>query len=241
MLQGGSAIGFAHLGVLEWLEENRIPIDYLSGASMGSLVGGLYASGLDTVEIRQMLEQIDWDVMFRPIPDHRHLYFRRKEDRREFQNQIELGPKGFTSGLNSMHEVETFLAGATIGYSQPLKFDDLPIPYRTVVTDIGSEPPAPPEEPPLPYLVSPISISPRFRRTKGLKEGSLYQAMRSSMAIPIVFTPVNRDKTIYMDGGIFDNLPVSQFLAPSNVPVNKGWRPTCLITVRLQRGDRPCK
>ena len=104
-LGGGGALGLAHVGVLEWLEEHRIPVDYVSGTSMGALIGGVYASGMSAKEVHELVAQVEWGRVFRGGPEFRDLRFRRKEDRRAFPNPIELGlrgglktPSGFTSG-----------------------------------------------------------------------------------------------------------------------------------------------
>src|SRR6266404_3075263 len=88
-LQGGGAKGLAHIGVLQWFEENHIPIDYIAGTSMGGLIGGLYATGRRPSEIREMVGKIDWnDVLSGAIP-FRDLSYRRKEDLRDYPNSLE--------------------------------------------------------------------------------------------------------------------------------------------------------
>ncbi|HMF76025.1 MAG TPA: patatin-like phospholipase family protein, partial [Bryobacteraceae bacterium] len=79
-LEGGGALGLGHIGVLEWLEANRIPVDYVAGTSMGGLVAGLYATGKDTAEIRTLIREVNWDDVLRGQIPYRDLAFRRKED-----------------------------------------------------------------------------------------------------------------------------------------------------------------
>src|SRR6476619_4117188 len=112
VLEGGAALGLAHIGVLQWLEEHRIPIDYVAGTSMGGLVGGLYATGNSPAEIRKLVEGIDWDLVLRGEVPYNDLSFRRKEDAEDFPNGLEFGIKGgvrFPSGFNSGHQVGLIL------------------------------------------------------------------------------------------------------------------------------------
>jgi NTE family protein len=89
-LSGGGARGIAHIGVLKWFDEHRIPVDYIAGTSMGGLVGGMYTMGLKPNEMRQLLSDINWNALLRGTPDYQELSFRRKEDRRQFQTDLEL-------------------------------------------------------------------------------------------------------------------------------------------------------
>ena len=112
VLSGGGARGIAHIGVLQWFEENRIPVDYVAGTSMGGLVGGMYATGRTPQEMRQIVESIDWDDVLRGSPAYDELSFRRKQDRRDLQNEIEFGLKnsiGVSTGLNSGHKIGLIL------------------------------------------------------------------------------------------------------------------------------------
>src|SRR4051794_5519853 len=93
-LEGGSDLGFAHIGVLQWMEEHHIPIDYVAGTSMGGLVGGAYATGMNPHEIRGLVASIDWNAVLRGTTEFSDLSFRRKEDRREYPNSLEFGLRG---------------------------------------------------------------------------------------------------------------------------------------------------
>ena len=187
VLEGGAALGLAHIGVLTWLEENRIPVSYVAGTSMGGLIGGLYATGNSPAEIRTLVDGIDWAVVLRGDVPFKDLSFRRKEDAEDFQNSIEFGIKQgvrFPSGFNSGHQVGLVLDSIALPYSQVKSFDDLPIPFACVATDM-------------------VDNKPHVFRS-----GSLSQALRSTMSLPGVFTPVRTDKTVLVDGGLLDNLPV---------------------------------
>src|ERR1700759_3396875 len=83
VLEGGGALGLAHIGVLQWMEEHRIPISYISGTSMGGLVGGVYATGYSANEARDLIKSIDWDQVLRGQIPYRDLTFRRKQDATE--------------------------------------------------------------------------------------------------------------------------------------------------------------
>src|SRR3954452_14950168 len=92
-LQGGGAKGLAHIGVLQWLEDHHIPVDYVAGTSMGGLVGGLYATGHSSTELQEIIRSINWDEVLvgkTPYPD---LAFRRKQDALEYPNHMEFGIK----------------------------------------------------------------------------------------------------------------------------------------------------
>jgi hypothetical protein len=92
-LGGGSAKGLAHIGVLRWFEEHRIPIDVVSGTSMGGLVGGAYATGMAPAELASMMKATDWDLMFLADSPFKYKTFRRKQDKRAYPSQIEFGLK----------------------------------------------------------------------------------------------------------------------------------------------------
>ena len=131
--EGGGALGLGHVGVLEWLEKNHIPVDYIAGTSMGGLVGGLYATGNSPVEIRTLMRKIDWDEVVSGRVDFEDLSYRRKQDQRAYPNYIELGLRNglsFPGGLNSGQQVRMILDRAALPYSYIKNFDELPIPFR---------------------------------------------------------------------------------------------------------------
>jgi NTE family protein len=181
-------LGFAHIGANQYLEEHHIPIYMVVGTSKGGLVGGLFATGRSPAEIRQLTEEIDWNAVLGGRTAFQELSFRRKEDRVDFPNRLEFGLKGARfnapAGLNSGHQAGLVFDQATLAYENPINFDDLPIPFRCVATDMTAG------------------------KEKVFDSGSLPLALRATMSIPAVFAPVTIDGHVYTDGGAVDNLPV---------------------------------
>jgi NTE family protein len=188
VLEGGGALGLAHIGVIRWMEDHHIPVDYISGTSMGGLVGGLYASGHSTDEMKAFVDEIDWPTVLSGQLRFQALSFRRKEDKLAFPNRMEFGLKGgrlrLPNGLNSGAAVGLLFDRTLLPYYDLQSFDDLPIPFRCVATEIITG---------QPYV---------------FKEGSLSQALRATMSIPGVFAPVHHGDQIFSDGAAVDNLPV---------------------------------
>lgn len=187
VFEGGAALGFAHVGVLEWLEANRIPIDQIAGTSMGGLIGGLYAAGYTPAEIQKIASEADWPALLGGESRFRDMAYRRKEDRLAFPNRIELGvSKGLQlpAGFNEGHAIGLMLSRLTLGYPALKSFDEMPTPFRCVSADLVSG------------------------KSKVWSSGLLNEALRSTMSIPAVFSPVRKDGGIYVDGGLLDNLPV---------------------------------
>ena len=184
VLSGGGARGLAHIGVLEWLEQHRVPVDYIAGTSMGGLVGGLYATGMTPAEINRLTSTLDWDKLLRGRPSYNELSFRRKEDRRAYPNAFEFGWRlRLPPAVNPGHYIGLLLDRLTLPYSTVPSFDDLPIPFRCVATDmIAAEPVV-------------------------LKDGPLTQALRATIAIPGIFMPVEIAGKVLADGGLLDNVP----------------------------------
>jgi NTE family protein len=187
VLEGGGALGLAHAGVFRWFEENHIPVDYIAGTSMGGLVGGFYATGMSATEIEKFIHNINWSRSLRNELPYPARSFRRKEDQRDYPNDLEFGLKGginFPSGFNSGQQVGLILDRVALPYSDLTSFDDLPTPFRCVATDLVSGEP------------------------KVFDSGSLSEALRATMSLPALFSPVRRDGHIYVDGGLIENLPV---------------------------------
>ena len=185
-LEGGGALGLAHIGVLKWFEAHHIPIDYIAGTSMGGLVGGFYAAGKSPDELKELVEHLDWNLILRGTTPYRELAFRRKEDKRAIPNSLQIGLKhgaAIPPGLNSGHQISLLIERETLPYSNLASFDDLPIPFRCVATDLISG--------------------------KGVvfQDGSLTNAMRATMSLPGVFAPVQDRDGVYVDGGLVNNLP----------------------------------
>jgi len=191
-LSGGGALGLAEIGVLRWMEENHIPVDRIAGTSMGSIIGAMYATGMSPAEIETFAEKINWDEAFLPEPLYSQISYRRKEDRRSFLISAPLGlkhglrgPNGFNSGQG----IGLLLDRIAFPESGVASFDDLPIPFRCVATD----------------MISGQGVV--------LRDGPLAQAVRASMAIPGEFTPVEVNGRVLADGGMVQNIPVETVLA----------------------------
>jgi NTE family protein len=188
VLSGGGARGSAHVGVLKVLEEQRIPIDFITGTSMGAIVGGLYAAGLSPEEMDRMLTSTDWNDLFTDRPSRKHLSFRRKQEDLESLIKIEMGWKGgltFPASLIAGDKLMFHLRKLTLQTHAISSFDALPVPFRAVATDIEN---------------GDMVV---------LSKGDLAEAMRASMAIPGVFAPQEIDGRLLVDGFLSQNLPVS--------------------------------
>lgn len=187
VLEGGGALGFAHIGVLQWMEEHHIPVDDVAGTSMGGLVGGLYAAGNSPNQIQRFVGGIDWETVLNGQSPFQTLSYRRKEDRLDFPNRLDFGLRhglSLPNGLNSGSAVGLVLDRAMLPYYDLKSFDDLPIRFRCVATDMTTG------------------------NAHVFENGSLAQALRSTMSIPGVFSPVSHGTQIYSDGAAVDNLPV---------------------------------
>ena len=133
-LSGGGARGAAHVGVLRELERLRIPIDYVAGTSMGAVVGGLYASGLEPEELQHTLETLDWDALFTDKTRRRDLAFRRKQDDRRFQSTFQLsfnnGKFQLPTGLIGGQRLNQTLDVLVLPVATVHDFDELPTRLR---------------------------------------------------------------------------------------------------------------
>jgi NTE family protein len=186
VLSGGSALGIAHIGVLEWFDRHHIPIDYIAGTSMGGLVGGCYCTGMTPDEMRATLKGIDWNAALSSGPAYETLSFRRKEDQQDIPSRLEVGLRkgvALPAGLTPAGPIGLLLSRVSLPYSEVRDFDDLPTPFRCVALDMGTGQPA------------------------VFHDGSLATALRATMSIPAVFTPVERDGHLYTDGGSVENTP----------------------------------
>ena len=188
VLSGGGARGAAHVGVIKVLEELRIPIDFIAGTSMGSAVGGLYASGLNTKELEDLFAHFDWYAAFNDSPPRRELSFRRKNDDRTFLVKARIGvgkggvklPLGLVEGQNFVTELRK-LSHVTGSVDS---FDNLSIPFRALASDLETG------------------------KSVILDKGDLVNSIRASIAIPPLFSPVEIDGRLYADGGYLKNIPV---------------------------------
>jgi NTE family protein len=187
VLEGGGALGLAHIGVIQWLEEHRIPVRYVSGTSMGALIGGVYATGHSPDEIRKVISGIKWDEVLRGATPYQDLSFRRKEDAQDYPNSLEFGLRHgiqFPEGFNSGQQVGLILDKIALPYSEVKDFNDFPISFGCVSTDLASG------------------------KQEIFRSGSLALALRSTMSLPGIFTPVRSGERIFADGALLDNLPV---------------------------------
>ncbi len=189
VLSGGGARGAAHVGILKILEQNHIPIDYIAGTSMGSVIGALYASGMTPDEITRALTQIDWQEVFNDSGPRIDKTARDKADDRLYQVNQQIGVKDgsihLPTALVQGQRFEQVIRKLTLQASMVQNFDNLPIPFRAIATDIttGNE------------VV--------------LGKGDLGVAIRASMAVPGAFAAVEIDGQLLVDGGMANNLPVS--------------------------------
>jgi NTE family protein len=189
-LSGGGARGLAHVGVLKVLEELRVPIHCVTGTSMGAIVGGTFAAGRSPAELEKIVLAADWNEVFRDRPPRAEISVRRKIDDYQTLFAPEFGlkdgelalPKGVIAGVS----IESFfrvLATPAFGISN---FQNLPIPFRAMATDIETG------------------------ESVVLDHGSVAQAMRASMSVPGAIAPVEIDGRLLVDGGIANNLPIDE-------------------------------
>lgn len=188
VLSGGGALGLAHIGVIQELERLGVHPDMVVGTSMGALVGGLYAGGMDGNELERAVTRMDWDVIFDPTPRRDNLRYRQKLAQAEFPVKASLGLKDGALKLPEALVLDQNLLLAlrrlTPASAAVPTFDELPIPFRAVATDIESG------------------------KRVVLDHGELPMAMRSSMSVPGVFSAVPLNGQLLVDGGLADNLPI---------------------------------
>ncbi|MEZ8612580.1 patatin-like phospholipase family protein [Vibrio sp. 10N.247.311.14] len=188
VLAGGGAKGAAHIGVLKALEEMQIPVDYITGTSMGSYVGGLYATGMSADEIESFIYTVDWNRGYRDRVNRSDRRVRDKEYEDRYQLNTDLGlgwgeikaRKGVVQGQNMLR----ILRETTGNLSSFDSFDHLAIPYRSVATDIIE----------LEEVV--------------IDHGHLVDAMMASMSVPGALPPYDLDGRMLVDGGVTNNMPV---------------------------------
>ncbi len=187
-LEGGGALGMAHIGVLQWLEEHHVPVDRLAGTSMGALVGALYAGGHTPAEMRALAESDAFNYVFTLQTPYVDLSYRRRQDRRQIPTIAMLGLKHTPAVRNALladRGVNEFLSTNMLAYnSRELDFNRMPIPFRCVAADLNT--------------LQPLTFS----------AGPMPQAVRASLSIPGVFPPLQAANGHFLvDGGILDNLP----------------------------------
>jgi len=186
VLSGGGARGAAHVGVLKVLEELRIPIDIVTGTSMGAITGGLYAYGYSPAILEKTLVTTDWNDLFQDSPLRAQRSMRRKQDDINYLIKLEAGFKNgavnIPTGLIQGQKLDLLLK--SLIPDAPDNFDELPVPFRAIAEDIESG------------------------EAVVMGSGDIVTAMRASMSIPGVFSPVERDGRLLVDGGFANNLPI---------------------------------
>ena len=216
-LAGGGAYGLMYLGALEWMERHRIPVDTIVGTSGGALVGGWYATGIEMLSDEEILRpveprgkdelrlkdaapylaQIDYDRLFASGADYRNLTMPQKREARRFPNDLFAGIEG-GNALRRKGLVEGQTVGFLldwIGRDYGRGFDALPTPFRAVATD-ATDPKR---------LRTVVFGGPDSAAPLGLAE-----AIRASIAVPLLFTPVEVKGRTYDDGAVRDNFPSDQ-------------------------------
>ena len=185
-LGGGGALALSEIGVLRWLEENHIPVDVIAGTSMGSLLGALYATGHTPDQMDALTTDKVFSQVFRISADFNKQNFRRREDGRFLPGGFTFGLKHGVSVRNGVlldYGLNQFLNTQFLPYGAEFSFDNLPLPFRCVATDI---------------LVG---------REAVFAQGPLAEAVRASISIPGVFPPLEDGGHIYVDGALTENLP----------------------------------
>lgn len=186
VLGGGGAKGVAHIGVLKVLEEANIPIDYIAGTSMGALVGALYAIGYSPNDIDSLVALQDWQLLLSDKVKRDNLTFPEKENSEKYVITLPFGIEKkdrMVDGMVKGQSLQNLFSNLTIGYHDSVDFRTFPIPFSCVAVNLvdGQD-----------YV---------------FHKGSLPVAMRASMAIPAVFTPVKLDSMVLVDGGLNNNYP----------------------------------
>lgn len=189
VLSGGGARGFAHIGVLRVLRELHVPVDMVVGTSMGSVVGGAYAAGASVDDLERMARETNWDQVVADRPARDHLAFRRREEDVLLPSRIEFGAHrdGLTLPPSAAGNaaLEQALGKLLPAGTRDLSVSQLALPFRSVASDLLTGEPV------------------------ELVDTPLFLAMRASLAVPGVFSPVRVDKRLVVDGGLVRNLPVN--------------------------------
>ena len=186
VLSGGGSKGFAHVPILKALDSLNIPIDFIAGTSFGAIAGAMYALGYSGNEIEKMALETDWYEVQNDEPERKFLPYFRKKDTGKYQLNFGLdgvkpvAPTGLIHGQKIILELSKW----TREYEQVYDFDKFPIPFRCNAFDIISG------------------------KEVIIKEGSLANALRASLSIPTIFTPVEWGDALLVDGGVVNNLPV---------------------------------
>lgn len=211
VLSGGGAKGFAHIGTLRVLEEVDMPIDYITGTSMGSVVGGLYAIGYNSEELTDIALNTNWARLFADEVSRRNLPMEEKMWDGHFLGTLPIDEEGMRlpTGVMGGHQVTVLLSRLAWSVHQIHDFSELPIPFAAIATDIETG------------------------EVVVLDSGYLPEAMRASIAIPSIFQPIRIDGKYLVDGGLVRNMPVIDVIemgADYTIGVN--------VSTQLQTQDR---
>lgn len=210
VLSGGGAKGMAHIGALKVIERAGIPIDIITGTSMGSIVGGLYAIGKDAHTLDSIVRVQDWTVVLSDRDDLslQSLHERKKQNTYIYTRSIQLHKQEEVTGGGFVHgkNIGMLFQKLTMPYTDSIDFSRLPIPFACVATNMVDN---------TEYV---------------FRGGLLSQAMRASMAIPGVFSPVRFGDMVLVDGGLQNNFPVD---------VAKAMGADYVIGVSVQQPLRP--
>ncbi len=183
---GGGALAMSEIGVLEWFEQHRIPVDVIAGTSMGSILAALYSTGHTPDQMMHIMTEDSVNNVFRIEQAYSALNFRRREDSRDIPNAITVGLKhgaAFRNSLLTDTGLNELLDKEFLRYSDQTDFNTLPIPFRCQATDLTAA------------------------KTVTFSRGSLQDAVRASASIPGVFRPFELDGHEFVDGAILENLP----------------------------------
>ncbi|RKF20872.1 serine protease [Alginatibacterium sediminis] len=187
-LSGGGAKGGAHIALFELLEANHIPVDYIAGTSIGAYFGGLYAMGYNAEEVRTITENLDWDSGYSDSVARGELSLHKKAEKDEYQLSAVLGYDGeglrLPQGAVQGQTMAKLLRESTSNLETLKSFDDLPIPFRAVATNMET------------------------MQAVILEQGNLARAMQASMSVPGVLRPIAIDGNVLSDGGVVNNMPV---------------------------------
>ncbi len=190
VLSGGGALGIAHIGVIEAIEEAGIRIDYITGTSMGSLVGGLYSIGYTSDQLAEMVLSNNFNELFTEKPSRKYIsnYEKLYDDRTIATFPINEKRIDLPLGILSGHNVYTYLSRLTWHVHGIEEFTDFPIPFAAVATDLETG------------------------EARVFKSGYLPDALRASISIPSIFRPHEIDGKLYVDGGLIRNIPVEDVI-----------------------------
>ena len=186
VLSGGGAKGFAHIGALRVIEEAGIPIDYIAGTSMGSIIGGLYAVGYDPDMMQKLCTEQDWNLIMKDQIPRKFMPLDKRYQERHYLLSMPLkdGKLKIKRSMVDGVYVNMLLTRLTMPAYEDRDFDSLPVPFLCIGTDM--------------ITADPIEF----------RKGSLAQSIRSSMSIPFLFEPVEYDGYLLCDGGLTNNFPV---------------------------------